>query len=29
VPLEDVDEAWQRQQEGPHTKLVVVPGPQP
>jgi NADPH:quinone reductase-like Zn-dependent oxidoreductase len=26
VPLEDVDEAWQRQQEGPHTKLVVVPG---
>jgi NADPH:quinone reductase-like Zn-dependent oxidoreductase len=25
VPLEDVDEAWQRQQEGPGTKLVVVP----
>jgi len=29
VPLEDVDEAWQRQQEGPGTKLVVVPSPQP
>jgi NADPH:quinone reductase-like Zn-dependent oxidoreductase len=29
VPLADVDEAWQRQQEGPGTKLVVVPGTQP
>ena len=26
VPLADVDEAWQRQQDGPGTKLVVVPG---
>jgi NADPH:quinone reductase-like Zn-dependent oxidoreductase len=28
VPLADVDEAWQRQQDGPGTKLVVVPGAQ-
>src|SRR5204862_368717 len=25
VPLEDVAEAWQRQQHSPHHKLVVVP----
>jgi NADPH:quinone reductase-like Zn-dependent oxidoreductase len=26
VPLSRVREAWERQREGPHTKLVVVPG---
>jgi hypothetical protein len=25
VPLDDVEDAWRRQQEGPHAKLVVVP----
>ena len=26
VPLTDVDQAWERQQEGPDAKLVIVPG---
>jgi NADPH2:quinone reductase len=26
VPLEDVDQAWERQQDGPDAKLVIVPG---
>jgi len=26
VPLEVVDQAWERQQEGPDAKLVIVPG---
>jgi NADPH2:quinone reductase len=26
VPLEEVDRAWERQQEGPDAKLVIVPG---
>jgi NADPH2:quinone reductase len=26
VPLEQVDQAWERQQEGPDAKLVIVPG---
>ncbi len=28
VPLSGVRDAWERQREGPHTKLVVVPGAQ-
>jgi NADPH:quinone reductase-like Zn-dependent oxidoreductase len=26
VPLTEVDQAWERQQEGPNAKLVIVPG---